>query len=101
MFLKNRKIISKMKRSKVTDYAALKMNKILSTRQINSKTHQYAATLLKVQVVYVSICIALCLTVSLKVLEGNIIRHKIFRMLKFHPITAFMKTYPYFKNIFD
>ena len=30
-------------------------------------------------------------SVSLKVQEGNIIRHKILRMLKFHSITAFMK----------
>ena len=39
----------------------LEINKILSIRQINSNTHQYAATL---QVVYVSIYIALCLTDS-------------------------------------
>ena len=60
---------------------------------------------LKLQVVYVSIYIALCLTcgqwsVSHKVLEGNTIRYKILRILKFHPITAFMKTYWNFKKIF-
>ena len=60
---------------------------------------------LKLQVVCVSIYIVLCLTdsqlsVSLKGLEGTIIRHNIYGMLKFHPITAYMKTYPNFKNIF-
>ena len=60
----------------------------------------------KLQVVYVSIYIALCLThrqlsVSLKVLDGKIIRHKILRMLKFHPITAFMTTYSNFKQYFE
>ena len=60
---------------------------------------------LKLQVVYYGIYIALCSTdsqcsVSLKVLEGIIIRHKILRILKFRPITAFMKTYPNFKNVF-
>ena len=80
----------------------LEINKILSTRQINSNTHQYAAT---IKIVYVSIYIALCLTdsqrsVSRKVLEGYIIRHKILRMFKFHPITGFVKTYPNFKNYF-
>ena len=59
---------------------------------------------LKLQVVYISKYISLCLTYSLrsfsvKVLEENIIRHKILRMLNFHPITAFMKTYPNFKNV--
>ena len=44
-----------------------------------------------------SIYITLCSTdshrsVSLKVLEGNFIRHKTLRMLKFHHITEFMKT---------
>ena len=48
---------------------------------------------------------ALCSTdshssVSLKVLEGNIIRHKTLRMLKCHPITAFMKTHANFKKKF-
>ena len=83
----------------------LNINKIMSTRQINSNTHQYAATFQIASFFYVSIYIALCLTdsqwsVSLKVLEGNIIRHKILRMLKFHHIIAFMKTYPNFKTIF-
>ena len=60
----------------------------------------------KLQVIYVGIYIALYLTdsqwsFSLKVLEGNIIRHKILSMLKLHPITAFIKSYPNFKNIFD
>ena len=60
---------------------------------------------LKMHAVYVSIYIALCLTDSkrsilLKVLEGNIIRHNMLRMLKFHPITALMKTYPSFKKNF-
>ena len=60
---------------------------------------------LTLQVVYVSINIAWCLTDSrssvwLKVLEGNIIKHKIVRMLKFHPIPAFIKTYPNFKKHF-
>ena len=40
------------------------------------------------------------LSVSLEVLEWNVIWHKTLRMLKFHPITAFMKTYTNFKNIF-
>ena len=79
----------------------LEINKILSTRQINSNTHQCAAT---IKFFYISIYIALCLTdsqrsVSLKVL-GYIIRHKILRMLEFHPITGFVKTYPNFKNYF-
>ena len=48
--------------------------------------------------------IALCSTdsqrsVSLKGLEGNIIRHRTLRMLKI-PVTEFMKTYPNFKKIF-
>ena len=43
---------------------------------------------------------ALRSTVSLKVQEGNVIWHKTLRMLKFHPITAFMKTYTSFKTIF-
>ena len=86
----------------------LVINKILSTRQINSNTLQKSNMQLlhlKLQVVYASMYIALCLTdsqwsLSLNVLEWNIIRHKILRMLKFHPITAFMKTYPNFKKIF-
>ena len=54
---------------------------------------------------YVSKYIALCSTesqrsVSLKVLEGNIFRHKTLRMLKFHPITAFMTTYGNFEKYF-
>ena len=58
---------------------------------------------LKLQVVYVCIHISLCLTdslwsVSVKVLEEKIIVNKILRMLSFHPIAAFMKTYPNFKN---
>ena len=45
----------------------------------------------------ISIYMALCSTdshrsISLKVQEGNAIWHKTLRMLKFHPITAFMKT---------
>ena len=50
---------------------------------------------------YVSIYIALCSTESqLKVLERNIFRHKTLRMIKFHPITAFMTTYGNFEKIF-
>ena len=46
---------------------------------------------------------ALCSTdshisISLKVQEGNVIWHKILRMLKFHPITVFMKTCTNFKK---
>ena len=37
----------------------LEINKVLSTKQINSNTHQYAATL-KIAIVYVSIYITLC-----------------------------------------
>ena len=40
------------------------------------------------------------LSISLKVQEGNVIWHKTLRMLKFHPIPAFMKTYTNFKKIF-
>ena len=52
---------------------------------------------------YVSIYIALCSTdfqqsISLKVLEGNIIRHKILRTVIFNPITTFMKPYAKFKK---
>ena len=36
----------------------------------------------------------------LKVQEGNVIWHETLRMLKFHPITAFMKTYTNFKQLF-
>ena len=39
-------------------------------------------------------------SVSLKVLEGNIIWPKTLRMLKFHPITAFMKMHANFQNYF-
>ena len=47
--------------------------------------------------------IALCLTdsqrpVSFKVLEGNIIRHKILRLLNFHSITAFDENVSKLKN---
>ena len=38
--------------------------------------------------------------VSLKVQEGNIIWPKTLRMLKFHPITAFMKMHANFQKIF-
>ena len=36
----------------------------------------------------------------LKVQKGNVIWHETLRMLKFHPITAFMKTYTNFKQLF-
>ena len=36
--------------------------------------------------------------ISLEVQEGNVIWHKTLRMLKFHPIPAFMKTYTNFKK---
>ena len=39
-------------------------------------------------------------SISLKVQEGNVIWHKTLRMLKFHSIPAFMKTYTNFKKIF-
>ena len=39
-------------------------------------------------------------SISLKVQEGNVIWHEILRMLKFHSIPAFMKTYTNFKKIF-
>ena len=39
-------------------------------------------------------------SVSLKVLEGNIIWPKTLRMLKFHPYTAFMKMHANFQKIF-
>ena len=39
-------------------------------------------------------------SISLKVQEGNVIRHKTLRMLEFHPFPAFMKTYTNFKKIF-
>ena len=49
---------------------------------------------------------ALCSTdshrsISLKVQEKIVIWHKTLRMLKFHPITASMKTYTNFKKIFS
>ena len=54
---------------------------------------------------YFSICIYLCstnkqLSVSLKVLEGNIICPNTSRILKHHPLTAFMKMYANFKENF-
>ena len=39
-------------------------------------------------------------SVTLKVLEGNNIWPKTFRMLKFHPITAFIKMHANFQKIF-
>ena len=43
----------------------LGINKILSTRQINSNTHQYAATFkIARQIAYIAGYIALCLTDS-------------------------------------
>ena len=54
---------------------------------------------------YISTYMVLCSTdshwsVSLKVLEGNIIWPNSSRMLKFHPITAFMKMHANFKKKF-
>ena len=40
------------------------------------------------------------LSISLKVQEGNVIWHKTLRMLKFHPIPAFIKTHKNFKKYF-
>ena len=39
-------------------------------------------------------------SISPKVQEGNVIWHKTLRMLKLHPIPAFMKTYTNFKKYF-
>ena len=54
---------------------------------------------------YISIYMVLYSTdshwsISPKVQEGNVIWHKTLRMLKFHPIPAFMKTYTNFKKYF-
>ena len=76
---------------------------------INSNASQYTATFKThwciVKLSYISVYMVLYSTdshwsISLKVQEGNVIWHKTLRMLKFHPIPAFMKTYTNFKKIF-
>ena len=83
----------------------LEITDTLLTRLINCNACQYVATFKTFELSYTSISMALCstdshLSVSLKVLEGDIIWHITLRMLKCHPITAFMKIHANFKTIF-
>ena len=90
----------------------LEITETLSTGLINANASQYAATFkiteasICYKLSYIGLYIALCSTdshwsVSLKGLETNIIWLITFRMLKCHPITAFMKTHANIKNILD
>ena len=61
----------------------------------------YKLFLLVYALLYIQLIVNSQRSVSLKVLEGNIIWHKTLGMLKFYLITAIMKMYANFKKVFS
>ena len=70
-----------------------------STESLCSRKLFYVS-MFYVTLLYIQLIVNSQRSVSLKVPEGNIIRHKTLRILKFYLITAFMKIYVNFKKVF-